>query len=146
MSGYEDFVGVVSNTVPNEVEKGAIRKFADAIGDDDRIYREVEVAKAAGYRGIPIPPTFSRTFDFGVIEGLVLPTNGLIHGEQRFKYNEPICAGDVVYCSRSLLRVRPTSGRMGKMTFFMFEGVVKSGSGEVLLVENSTVIQVGAGE
>ncbi|MDP9727864.1 MaoC family dehydratase N-terminal domain-containing protein [Alicyclobacillus tolerans] len=143
MSSLQDMVGVSSQPVKNEVEKGAIRKFAEAIGDDDPVYRDEEAAKKAGFPAIPVPPTFSRTFDYGEIPGLEMPKAGLIHGEQRFTYHKPIYAGDVVFCSRKLLKVRESSGRLGSMTFYMFEAEVRNSAGELLLVENSTVIRTG---
>ena len=41
-----------------EVEKGRLRLFAKAIGQTDRVHFDEPAARAAGYRSLPLPPTF----------------------------------------------------------------------------------------
>src|SRR3954453_7212621 len=41
------------------VEQGKILEFARAIGEDDPVYRDAEVARSHGYDDIPAPLTFS---------------------------------------------------------------------------------------
>ena len=45
-----------------EVEKGAIRKFALAIGDDNPLYFDRDYAVRHGYDDILAPPTFPTCF------------------------------------------------------------------------------------
>ena len=45
-----------------EVEKGAIRRFADAIGDPNLLYRDEDYARRHGYAGILALPTFPISF------------------------------------------------------------------------------------
>ncbi|MBA4116191.1 MAG: MaoC family dehydratase N-terminal domain-containing protein, partial [Rubrobacter sp.] len=63
----EQFIGQRSEPVMNVVEKGAVRKFAEAIGDLNPLYMDEEVAKASRYGRLIAPPTFPRTFDYGEI-------------------------------------------------------------------------------
>ncbi|MDQ3303821.1 MAG: MaoC family dehydratase N-terminal domain-containing protein, partial [Actinomycetota bacterium] len=42
---FERFVGHRSEAVVNVVEKGAVRKFAEAIGDPNPLYVDEEAAK-----------------------------------------------------------------------------------------------------
>ncbi|MGZ6550894.1 MAG: FAS1-like dehydratase domain-containing protein, partial [Tumebacillaceae bacterium] len=88
-------IGRSSRPVQNEVEKGAIRKFAEAIGDPNPLYRDPEYAVNTRYGKIIAPPTFSMTFDHGEIEGFNIKQDGLIHGKQEFNYERPIFVGDV---------------------------------------------------
>ena len=67
---FERFVGCRSEPVANVVEKGAVRKFAEAIGDPNPLYVDEEAAKASRYGGLIAPPTFPRTFEYGEVEGL----------------------------------------------------------------------------
>jgi acyl dehydratase len=138
-----EWIGAESKPVKNEVEKGAIRKFADAIGDPNPLYRDEEYAKQTRYGGIIAPPTFSRTFDYGVIEGLVMPKEGLIHGEQRFKYQKPIYAGSVVYCTTKIADCYQKQGKSGNMTFVVYEQKGVDEHGEVLFTARSNVIVRG---
>ncbi|WDL98000.1 MaoC family dehydratase N-terminal domain-containing protein [Alicyclobacillus sp. ALC3] len=137
---FRPFVGRSSTPVKNEVEKGAIRKFAEAIGDPNPLYRDEQYAAGTRYGRIVAPPTFSRSFDFGDIPEFELPFAGLIHGSQEFSYKKPICAGDVVYCSNKLVDVFEKSGSLGTMVFLVFEQTVADEAGEHLLVQKSTVI------
>ena len=84
------------------VEKGRIRQFADAIGDDNPIYRDEAAARAAGYRAIPAPPTFGYVAimdadqAFTVLRDLDADISRSLHGEQWFTYRAPIHAGDTL--------------------------------------------------
>ena len=40
------------------VEAGKVKLFCKAIGEEDPIYGDEAAAKAAGYRAVPVPPTF----------------------------------------------------------------------------------------
>ena len=52
-------VGVESDPITYEVEKGAIVKFAQAIGDNNPIFNNEEAARDSAYGGIIAPPTFT---------------------------------------------------------------------------------------
>ena len=132
---FQPFIGKSSTPVRNEVEKGAIRKFAEAIGDGNPRYLSQNVDDV-----VEAPPTFSRSFDYGTILGLQLPKDGLIHGEQKFEYARPIVAGDVLYASTTLLDVKERSGRLGRMVFLFFEHKAVDGAGNIVVRETSTVI------
>ena len=89
--------GRESKPAINEVEKGAIRRFAEAVGETNPIYFEEAAARAAGYRSVVAPPTFPTTLRAGsdLREGLMLaPGKHLLQAEQSFEYARPIVAGD----------------------------------------------------
>lgn len=140
---FQPFIGKESVPVKNEVEKGAIRKFADAIGDPNPIYRDEEFAKTTRYGRIIAPPTFSRTFDYGEIPGLKFKREGLIHGEQHFEYFRPIYAGDVLYCSTKLADAYEKEGKLGRMTFLVYEQKGVAETGETVFIARSIVIYRG---
>jgi acyl dehydratase len=85
-----------------DVEKGRIAFFAKVIGLTDPIHTDEAAAKAAGYRGIVAPPTFifGAPGDSGetmkLIETLNIDLGKVLHGEQRFDYHAPVCAGDTL--------------------------------------------------
>ena len=98
----KSFIGREYETFSFEVEKGRIRQFADAIGDDNPIYRDVSAAKAKGYKAIPAPPTFGYVAimdadqAFTVLRDINADISRSLHGEQWFTYHAPIYAGDTV--------------------------------------------------
>lgn len=77
-----------------------IKEFADAIGDDNPLYRDQEVAVAAGYPDVLAPPTFLTIINLAGINAIVAdPELGLdyermVHGDQRFTHARPVHAGD----------------------------------------------------
>lgn len=85
-----------------DVEKGRIRFFAEVIGTADPIYLDEATAKAAGYRNVVAPPTFifGAESDSGVLmtllDTLKIDLREVLHGEQRFDYHAPVCAGDTL--------------------------------------------------
>ncbi len=85
-----------------EVEKGRIRFFAEVIGAAAPIYFDEAAAKAAGYRSVVAPPTFifGAESDSGVLmkllDTLKIDLREVLHGEQRFDYHAPVCAGDTL--------------------------------------------------
>lgn len=85
-----------------DVEKGRIRFFAEVIGLTDPIHLDAAAAKAAGYRNVVAPPTFifGAESDSGVLmkllDTLEIDLRKVLHGEQRFDYQAPVCAGDTL--------------------------------------------------
>ncbi len=53
-----NFIGYRPDPFDVEVEKGRLRLFAKAVGEDDPIYVDEQAAKAAGHRSLPVMPTF----------------------------------------------------------------------------------------
>jgi acyl dehydratase len=123
--------GTKSNGVYNIVERGVVKKFAEAVGDRNPIYYDENVAKNSVHKGLIAPPTFPRIFDYGKIEDLNLPTSGLIHGEQSFSYKRPLYVGDELICYTILEDVYEKNGKNGVLTF-----LVTSKNGDTLARES----------
>jgi len=89
-------------TVPYEVSRAKIAEFADAIGDDNPVYRDVAAAAALGYSDVIAPPTFANIVTLEAAYAVVHdPALGLdwtrvVHGDQRFVYERPLRAGDEI--------------------------------------------------
>ncbi len=137
---WQELVGRRSNTVSNWVERGAVRKFAEAIGDDNPLYYDEDAARRSRYGRLIAPPTFPITFDYGAIADLTLPTAGLIHGSQTFEYNRPIYVGEEFRCYGMLENTFERSGRMGAMTFLVFSRVGEDDGGKAVFTLNATLI------
>jgi acyl dehydratase len=90
-------LGVESAPVSYEVEKGAIRKFAEAIGDEDPIYYDEKAAQAAGFKTIVAPPTFLCTFRAQELPDLKIQFGRVrLNGGNEYEYSQPIYAGDTI--------------------------------------------------
>ena len=137
---YAEFVGSRSEPVRNLVERGAVRRFAEAIADPSPLYVDEEVAGRSRYGNLLAPPTFPRTFDYGRIEGLDLPSAGLIHGEFRISYERPLLVGEELMCSMQLKDSYDKQGRGGLLGFLVFERTGESLDGERVFTTNDVVV------
>jgi acyl dehydratase len=128
-----------------EVEKGAIRRFAEATGDTAQIYVDEAFARSLGYPGIVAPPTFPTTFRppskpawvLGLDEGRILA------GEQGFRYQRPIVAGDRLQCELRFTEVQDKRSSKGDMELMVQDLIVTSPSGDLVCVNRRVVIYRG---
>lgn len=137
---YKDMVGKRSQKVLNTIERGAVKKFAHAIGDEHPIYLDPEYAKTSRYGRNIAPVTFARTLDFGKIEGLHLPKQGLIHGEQSFHYERPLFVGEEVYCYTEIKDYYEKTGKSGTMGFLVTENNGEDAEGNIIFKSRSVII------
>src|SRR5258708_19047954 len=110
-------IGRSSPPTLNEVEKGAIRRLAEALGDYNPIYYDEEYARASGFPTIVAPPTFPASFHSAadLRELLGVGIKSLLHAEQAFDYERPILAGDRIYVSTRVADVHERTGPAGRM-------------------------------
>jgi acyl dehydratase len=134
-------------TEPYEVSRVKIREFADAIGDDNPVYRDREAAKAAGHPDVVAPPTFPIVFTMGGA-GSVLsdPKLGInfamvVHGEQRFEYRRPVHAGDTVVCESTITNIRAA----GRNELLTVRTEVKTVEGELVCTVYNSLVERGGG-
>ncbi|MFP5113156.1 MaoC family dehydratase N-terminal domain-containing protein [Bacillaceae bacterium C204] len=137
---FKEQIGKQSNKVKNAVERGAVKKFAEAIGDIHPIYIDEETGRNSRYQNNIAPPTFPRTFDYGVIEGLNLPNKGLIHGEQTFHYERPIRVGEEIFCYSKVKNYFEKKGSFGEMGFLVLENYGEDATGSLIFSSTSTVV------
>jgi acyl dehydratase len=137
---FSNQVGKQSNKVKNAVERGAVKKFAEAIGDVHPIYIDEETGRNSRFQNNIAPPTFPRTFDYGVIEGLNLPNKGLIHGEQTFHYKRPLVVGEEILCYSEVKKYFEKKGNFGEMGFLILESFGEDIAGNIIFSSMSTVV------
>lgn len=64
-----------------------------------------------------VPPTFAVSLTPHPIPGLQLPPAGVIHGEQRFEYGEPLRVGDTVSVTAWVAEAKTRRSSRGSTTF-----------------------------
>lgn len=121
-------IGLQSEPVLCEVEKGAIRRFAQAIGDLNPVYAAGEIA----------PPTFPTTFLVQL--PVELDVQRTLHGGEEYEYSRPIRVGDVLSVVRQIADVYTRHGRLGTMTFLVIEAQGRDQAGEPVFRSRSTII------
>lgn len=131
------------------IERGKIKEFAAAIGDDNPVYYDPEYAKKTKFGGILAPPTFTTTKSFWRSGGTNQEIAGLdnryvLHGEEEYEYYAPILAGDTLICKGRITDAYEKPGkRGGKMIFVVFEFDFFNQRNEKVLTSRSTIIQTG---
>jgi len=126
-----------------EVEKGAIRRFAEAIGDENPKFHDEEYASGK-YGGLVAPPTFIVTLTMGLGGDIKWEFGRLgLHGGEEYEYFKPIKAGDVLTCKTKVADVYEKEGRKGPMAFMIIESDVTNQDGELVAKMKRTRIRMG---
>lgn len=115
-----NIIGRASASEYFEVEKGAIRKFATAIGDENPVYYDEEYAKEKGLPSLLAPLTFPATFRGTVPEWFEkIDKNKLLHGEQEYQYERRFYAGERIKLEEKVIDIYDKKGKNGSMTFIV---------------------------
>lgn len=135
-------IGRESEPVLHEVEKGAIRHYAEAIGDANPLYQDEQAAKAAGYPGLLAPPTFpvALTQNERFRHSLDLGTRSVLHGDQQFEYARPIFAGDRIVVRTRVADVQERPGASGPMDVLVLEDEGRDEKGDLVFRARATFI------
>lgn len=127
-----------------DVERGRLRAFTSAIGEQDPTYLDVEAARAAGHPDVPVPPTlyFSMNLEqadpFWYLHALGTDLRFILHGEQSFTYHAQEYAGDRLMLQSRICDVFAKRG--GALEFLVNDTEVRRG--DELIAETRTVIVV----
>ncbi|MEV8609089.1 MaoC family dehydratase N-terminal domain-containing protein [Amycolatopsis sp. NPDC051373] len=98
------------------VSREKILEFAEAIGDPNPIYRDLEAARAAGFPDVLAPPTFLTLLNLPKVNGIVadpelgLDYSRMVHGDQGFTYERPVHAGDVLEIGATIENIMARAG------------------------------------
>ena len=124
-----------------EVERGAIIKFAEAIGDDNPLWNDEAVARQSRYGGLIAPPTFLRSLRVGLPElPFEIPFDRRLDGGSDWEYFQPVRPGDRIQAVARVTDLRERSGRMGLMIFMTSEITYGNQFDEVVATQTSTSI------
>ena len=129
-----------------EVEKGAIRRFADAVDDPNPLYLDDEYARNSMYGSIIAPPGFfgwpSRqprgsplAQESTASLGIALAQAGFLRvldGGMEYEFLYPVRAGDTLAASTIVKDIREREGRTGKMAFVIMETTYTNQNGDVV--------------
>jgi hypothetical protein len=135
-------------TVFLTVELDAVRHFAHAIGETNAVFFDEAAARAAGYRSIPIPPTYvfclkhAVSSPDGVLRSLGVEgeSGKLLHAEQSFEYVTPICAGDRISFRERVADIYEKKG--GTLVFIILETVVTNADErQVAVIRHTEVVR-----
>jgi acyl dehydratase len=134
-------INVESEPYVNDVEKGAIIKFAHAIGDSNPLFTDETVARNSRYGGIIAPPTFFRSFKSGPSKVSVQsPYPANLDGGSEWEYFEPVRPGDRITVTAYLADIFERPGRLGNMLFMVRETKYVNQFNKIVAYQRSTGI------
>jgi acyl dehydratase len=137
-------VGKVGETRTYDVERGAIRRFAEAIGDPSPLFNDPHAARATRFGGMIAPPTFCRSMGSPIpdvrLDALGASFRGLDGGSE-WEYFVPIRPGDRITVQTKLVDLRESEGRLGPMVFITMETSYTNQFGELCVTQRSTAIR-----
>ena len=134
-------IGIEGKPSVLEVEKGAIKRFAAAVGDPNPLWNDEAAARKGRYGGIVAPPTFLRSVGLERPQfPFEIPFNRLLDGGSEWEYFEPIRAGDRITALARIVDVSERSGRLGTMIFNVTEATYTNQFNEVVATQRNTLI------
>ena len=124
MEALEKILNVPASPEIFEVEKGHIKRFADAIGDPNPLFRDMEYAKKTRFGTIVGPPFF--LIDAGLVKFVenILQYNksgANINGGSEIEYFEPMKVGDTITTVAKLVDIKEKSGKSGNLLILTIE-------------------------
>ena len=150
-------IGKITDVQVFEVEKGAIKKFADAVDDPNPLYWDEEYARNSRYDSLIAPPGFfgwpvkwkrgrTNTIRTESAEnvGKALTEAGYsrsLDGGVEYEFFAPIRAGDTLVASSVTKDIIEREGRTGKLVLVITETTYINQKGELVAKAVSTGIR-----
>ncbi len=138
-------VGKSYSPVTYAVGREKIREYAAAVGETNPLHRDLEAARAAGYRDLVAPPMFAVVYSApSVTAAMFDPELGVdfarvVHGSQELMWGPLVEAGDEITTKAT---VKDLSER-GGMRFYAFEATSDNQLGETVCTGTWTIIVRG---
>jgi acyl dehydratase len=131
-----------------EVEKGAIRRFAEAVDDTNPLYQDEEYARKSKYGSIITPPGFfgwpqkqARNSPLAVdippeletaFEKAGYPLSLVLDGGMEYEFFLPVRAGDTLSAVTTIRNLRERTGETGSIIVSFLDTVYHNQQGELV--------------
>lgn len=136
----KSMIGIASNPYTAEVDRERVTRFAQAIGDENRLYFDQTYAADTAYDGVTVPPTFLVALGSSAELPLKLDFKRMLHGEQEFIYHKPVRIGDRLECKMTVTDVYERTGKSGMMQFLVLDTEMKTEDGVLAAIARNTII------
>ena len=125
------------------IEEGTIKRFAEAIGDDNPLYHDKEFAQKSPFRGIIAPPTFVFEWNHHeawheAVADMDLPRR--LKAGNEFEFIQPLRPGDILTSKSRISDVYEKQGQSGTLIFITCESTYTNQRGELLAIQRSTFV------
>ena len=150
----QQFIGKAELPHVREVEKGAIRRYAEAVGNTNPLYFDIEYARKThhggiiappGFFGRPVRPSSSPTGLPRLVSDLraVMAEVGyprILDGGMSYEFFLPVRAGDTLVVSPTVKDVTTKEGKSGKMMVCSLETTYVNQNGDTVAKAHQTFI------
>jgi len=141
---FVKLIGVEAEPEFWEVEKGHIRRFAQAIGDPNPLWQDEECAGKTRHGEIIAPPFF--LIDAGLVKFVdrlvdMCPHKANINGGTEIEFYGPMRVGDTISTVAKLSEVKERTGKSGMMIFLTVEVTYSNQKGELVAKCRNTFIR-----
>ena len=120
---------------PVTVTAEDIQSFAEAMGDLNPLYTDVEAARAAGYPDVIAPPMFCMRMRGGrLLPEVPLPSGFMsLHAGQEIEFHDEIIAGQTYTITSRVANVYEKTGRSGPMEIIVRESMITDAEGRTIV-------------
>lgn len=141
-------IGTSGSAKIYEVEQGAIRRFADAVGDYSPLYHDEEYARKSKYGSLIAPPGFfgwpsnqagnsPLAVDIppeleSAFERAGYPLSLVLDGGMEYEFFLPVRAGDILSAVTTVRNLRERSGEGGSIIVSFLDTVYHNQAGEMV--------------
>ena len=109
-------VGMEFPPVKFEVTKELVKKYCEAVGDENLIYHDADAARKQGFSGVIAPPTIVCIYAIpsALLSGFkpkVIPPPGNIHYRQEYEFQNAAKVGDRIQVKSVVIEKEIRKGR-----------------------------------
>jgi acyl dehydratase len=133
------------------VDRGSIRRYAQAISDLNSLYLDDEFARQSKYGGIVAPPTYIFDVSHDIfaeigedgrdLTRVTVAGMNAVRGGNEYGFYEPVKPGDVVNRRRKVIDIYEKEGKKaGKILFITYETTYMNQKGTVLGICRETMM------
>ncbi len=133
-------LGVQSGPATLDVEKGAVARFAEAVGDPSPVFNDEAAARKTRLGTLVAPPTFLRSLRLERPTLPDAPFDRVLDGGSDWEYFEPVRVGDRITGIVRIADLSERSGRLGTMLFMVLEYTYTNQFGERVATQQNTLI------
>ncbi|MBM36974.1 MAG: MaoC family dehydratase N-terminal domain-containing protein [Actinomycetota bacterium] len=137
---------VLSEPVTVRIDRREAQRYAYAVGDVNPIYFDVDLAHAAGYRSLTVPPLFithalvrpepaQKLRPDGLYEDsttVTLKVSRMMFGGEEWDFLEPVCVGDEITGTTRLADLDQKDGKKGPFVRLVRETTFTNQDGQIV--------------
>lgn len=130
------YVGMEFPSVTYELTQETVSKYAEAVEDDNPLYRDEAMAAQSEFGGLIAPPTIAAIFVLDAINRSAKRAPGGVHAKQEFEFLAPARPGDILTTTAKIIDKYLKKERR----YTIFETETRNARGELVVRGKMTTI------